>query len=63
MIGGGGAGEEIIYREKGLSQTLKDNRRFTWTYRSDITSSVNLEFMDGTSLTNVIPLPGNSTLV
>ena len=62
MIGGGGkwGGD---YKEKGLSQTLKATGRFTWGYRSDIMSSVNLGFTDGTSFMNVIPLPGNSTLV
>ena len=41
---------------------MKANRRFLWGYRSDM-SPVNLEFTDGTSFTNVIPLPGNSTVV
>ena len=62
MIGGGGGKWGGDYKEKGLSQTLKATRRFTWGYRSDIMCSVNLGFMDGTSFTNVIQLPGIGTL-
>ena len=59
---GGGGRWGGDYKEKGLLQTMKADRRFPWGYRSDM-SSVNLGFTDGTSFTNVIPLPGNSTLV